>query len=104
MMYTFKIKKIDPVYSQAEHGYFIDVEVEIYKVTKEEGKEDVLDLYDTKKFGYPLGTTKEKIFSEFTKVCATLESDQKLKADNAQLDKHLADVQALKEELTPSKE
>lgn len=89
-MYTFKITNVETAYSQADNSHFIDVQVEIYK-----GEE----LADTRRFGFPLGTTKDEILEHMEKLCVTLASDEEIGVKSLELEKQLADAESLKTEL-----
>lgn len=91
-MYTTKIVNVETKYANNEH--FIEVVVEIYRG---EGEESV--HFDTRKFGYPLDTTREEILADHEKLCATLTSDEKVGRESEELDKQLTAVEDLKKEL-----
>jgi hypothetical protein len=94
-MYTPKIIGVDTAFYQASNSYFVEVEVEIYK---EE------ELVAVRKYGYPVGTTKEQIVSELDKVCETFGSDEEVATRSAELEATLAQAEALKNELLPVEE
>ena len=91
-MYTTKIINVETAYSNADSNYFIDVELEVYK----DG-----ELVGTRRFGYPMGTTKDEILTELEKLCVTLASDEENSARSAELDKQLTAAESLKKELMP---
>lgn len=107
-MYTYKITKLESAYSQADHNYFIDLEADIYEVD-DNGEVVVSDeevggthrpiVVCVKKFGYSLDTDKDTILADLEKVCATMASDEIVAADSAELEKNLAAVAVLKEDL-----
>lgn len=88
MAHSITIKSIETAYSQASNSHFIDVEVEVF-----EGEESL----GTRRFGYPIDTSKEGIIEDLQKVKATLDSDKELSVANAELEKNLASAEETKE-------
>ena len=97
-MYTYKIKNIDTLYSQASASDFVDVEVEFFKTVVVEGKEEIQSMF-VRRFGFALDVTKEEILAELQQHCETYASDEEVGVKSAALEQAKATVESLKGEL-----
>lgn len=88
MTHSLKILETSTGYSQVSDSPFINVEVEVF-----DGEESL----GTRNFGYALGTSKEDILADLTKVRMSLDSDKETAAASAELQKGLDDADKLKE-------
>lgn len=89
-MYTYTIIKSETVQSIANESYSTEVTIDIFKDT---------DIFDRKKFGYKLGTTKDEILADLDNVMKTLESDEINSLKSAELDKVLTEAELLNQSL-----
>lgn len=91
MAHAITIKSIETGFSQASNSHFIDVAVEVF-----DGEESL----GVRRFGYPMGTSKEEIVEDLKNQKTTLDSDKEVGIASAQLESELAHANSLKEELT----
>lgn len=94
MTHSLTIKSIETGFSQASNSHFIDVAVEVF-----DGEESL----GVRRFGYPMGTSKEEIIADLEKQKATLDSDKEVGVASAKLEAELSQADSLKEELTDTK-
>jgi hypothetical protein len=74
-MYSFRIVSAEREFVQDAGAEHIAVDVEILKNE---------EFFETKRFGYALETTKEEILAELTRLCETLESDERIAVETAE--------------------
>lgn len=90
MAHAIKVKNVETAFSLADNKHFIDIEVEVF---------DGETLTGTRRFGYPLNTSKEDILADLNKVAKALDSDAEHAAKSAELEAGLANAESLKTSL-----
>lgn len=93
-MYTYSIKESKTIHSISTDGYQTEITIDVFK-------DDV--FFETKKFGFELGTTKEEILIDLDKVMKTLESDDIISSQSAELDKKLTEAELLNKSILDNK-
>lgn len=90
MSHAIKIKAIETAFSQADNRHFLDVEVEVTDGEKAVG---------TRRFGYPMDSTKEFILEDLNKVAKALDSDVVNAANSSKTEADFANAESLKKSL-----